>query len=84
VREIRLPDGRPGRAPLAGRRGAALAHVSRWSGRAARLGGYAGRRAPRAVRPRAIAAAHAISRVPTRLVTAVIPRLERGVQAERR
>ena len=84
VREVRLPDGRPGRAPISGRRGAALAHVSRWSGRAARLGGYAGRRAPRRLRPRAISAAHALSRVPTRVFTALIPRLDRGAQAGRR
>ena len=84
VREVRLPDGRPGRVPMTGRRGAALAHVSRWSGRAARLGGYAGRRAPSRLRPFAIATAHALSRVPTRVFTAVIPRLDRGAQAGRR
>ena len=84
VREVRLPDGRPGRVPIAGRGGAALAHVSNWSGRAARLGGYAGRRAPTRMRPGAIAAAHALSRVPTRVFTAMIPRLDRGAQAGRR
>lgn len=84
VREVRLPDGRPGWAAIAGRPGAAVAHVSRWSGRAARLGGYAGRRVPTRLRPRAIAAVHALSRVPTRVFTATIPRLDRGAQAGRR
>lgn len=84
VREVKLPDGRPGGAALARRRGAALARVSWWSGRVARLGGFAGRRAPAPVRPGAIAAAHALSRVPTRVLTAIIPRLDRGVQAGRR
>lgn len=78
VREVRLPDGRPSRAAIARRRGAALAHVSRWNGRAARLGGFAGRRAPTPLRPGAIAAAHALSRVPTRVLTAMIPRFDRG------
>jgi hypothetical protein len=79
VREVKLPDGRPGPAAIARRRGAALARVSWWSGRAARLGGYAGRRTPVRLRPGAIAAAHALSRVPTRVLTAMIPRFDRGV-----
>ncbi len=84
VREVRLPDGRPGGAAIARRRGAALARVSWLSGRAARLGGYAGRRAPASLRPGAIATAHALSRVPTRVLTAIIPRLDRGASAGRR
>jgi hypothetical protein len=84
VREVRLPDGRPGDRAIGRRRGAALARVSWWGGRAARLGGYAGRRAPAPLRPAAIAAAHALSRVPTRVFTAIIPRLDRGASAERR
>lgn len=84
VREVRLPDGRPGGPAIARRRGAALARVSWWGGRAARLGGYAGRRAPTPLRPAAIAAAHALSRVPTRVFTAIIPRLDRGAPAGRR
>lgn len=84
VREVRLPDGRPGQAAIARRRGALLARVSRWSGRAARLGGSVGRRVPTTLRPGTIAATHALSRVPTRVMTAMIPRLDRGVSAERR
>lgn len=81
VREVRLPNGRLGGGAIARHRGAALARVSWWSGRAARLGGYVGRRAPSPLRPGAIAAAHALSRVPTRVFTAIIPWLDRGASA---
>ena len=84
VRDVRLPDGRPGRAAIARRRGTALARVSRWSGNVARIGGYAGRRAPIQLRPGMIAAAYALSRVPTRFLTAMIPRFDRGAPAGRR
>jgi hypothetical protein len=78
VREVRRADGRPVPAATARRRGATLARVSRWSGQAARLGGYAGRRMPAPARPLAIHTARSIARVPTRLLTALMPRLDRG------
>lgn len=84
VREVRVPDGRPRQAALARRRGALLARVSRWSGRAARLGGSVGRRAPATLRPGSIAGAHVLSRVPTRVMAALILRLDRGSSANLR
>jgi len=84
VREVRRPDGRPGGVGLDRRRGPLLARISWWSGRVARLCGRAGRRLPTPVRVPAIAATRFLSRVPTRVVTAIIPRLDRGDSAGRR
>jgi hypothetical protein len=84
VREVRLPDGRRARVPLGGTSGAVIARVSWWSGRAARRGGRVGRLMPAPLRSRAIALSHVLSRVPTRLFLALVPRLDRGVPAGRR
>jgi peptidase S24-like protein len=84
VREVRLPDGRTANFAIARRRGAALGRVSWLSGRAARLGGHAAGRLPPRLRPGAIAATHALAGFPTRVFTALIPRLDRGASAERR
>lgn len=84
VRDVRLRSGRSAHARLGGPRGDVVARVSWWSGRAGRLGGRIARRAPAPVRQAAVGRALALSRVPTRVVLALIPRPDRGTTAERR
>ena len=86
VREVRLPDGSTTRSMRGRRRSAALARVSWWSGCAAGVGARVARRtrASDPVRRVALFPYLFLSRVPTRLVTALIPRLDRGATSGRR
>lgn len=82
VRDVRLRGGRPAHARLGGPSGAAVARVSWWSGRAGRLGGRIARRSPARIRQAAVGLALALSRVPTRVILALIPRPDRGLRQE--
>ena len=84
VCEARLRDGRAAPGPLGGLRGELLAHVSWWCGRTGRASARAARRAPAPVHRLVAITALSLSRVPTRVVMALIPRLERGASAEGR
>jgi hypothetical protein len=84
VRAVGLPDGRFVRATLGGRSGAVVARVSWWSGRVGRVARRAAVRAPRPIRSAAVRGALSLSRVPTRVVMAALPRLDRGTPAGRR
>lgn len=86
VREVVRPDGRTTTLALARRRGALLARVSHWSGRAAGVGARAIRRSPlpTPMRHAALGMLLVLSRVPTRVTTALMPRLDRGRSAGRR
>jgi hypothetical protein len=84
VRAVETPDGRARRATLGGRSGALVATVSWWSGRVGRAARHAAVRAPRPIRRAAIGGALSLSRVPTRVLTATMPRLDRGTSAGRR
>jgi hypothetical protein len=84
VRVVEAPDGRARRSTLGGRRGALIATVSWWSGRVGRAARHAAVRAPRPIRRAAIGGALSLSRVPTRVLTATMPRLDRGTSAGRR
>jgi hypothetical protein len=86
VREVVRPDGRTATLALARRRGALLARVSHWSGRVAGFGARTIRRSPlpTSMRRATLGTLLALSRVPTRLTTALMPRLDRGRSAGRR
>lgn len=84
VRAVETPDGRALRATLGGRSGALVARVSWWSGRAGRATRRLAIRAPRPLRRAAVSGALSLSRVPTRVLTATMPRLDRGTSAGRR
>jgi hypothetical protein len=86
VREAVRPDGRSMTLARARRRSAFLARVSYWSGRAAGVGARAIRRSPlpTSMRHAALGAFLALSRAPTRVTTALMPRLDRGDSAGRR
>jgi hypothetical protein len=84
VRAIGTPDGRSVRATLGGRSGAILARVSWWSGRAGRVARRAAIHAPRPIRAAVVRGVLSLSRVPTRMITATMPRLDRGTSAGRR
>lgn len=85
VRDVCRPDGLP--APALSRGAAAtIARVSWWGGRAAAVGTRVLRRAPLAapIKRVALRGHLALSRVPTRVAMALIPRLDRGIPAGRR
>jgi hypothetical protein len=86
VRRIRTPDGRERALHAASRTDAALARVSWWSGCAAGAGTRALRRlpAPARIRRAALWGLLGLSRVPTRVVTAALPRHSRGPGGGRR
>jgi hypothetical protein len=84
VRAVGTPSGRLVSATLGGWSGAVVARVSWWSGRVGRVARRAATRAPRPIRPAAVRGALSLSRVPTRVVTAAMPRLDRGIPAGRR
>lgn len=80
VRRVRFPDGRIVALERGKRRAAVMAGVSGWSGRAAGAGARLTRRLPaaRGLRAGASSGVVGLSRVPTRVVSAVIPRTIRG------
>jgi Peptidase S24-like len=84
VRAVVQPDGRSVDVGLTGRRAALIAHVSRWSARAGRAGRTIARRTPAALRPAVETGATSLSRVPTRFITASMPRPDRDRSTERR
>ena len=73
VLDVHAPDGRRYRAAPAPTTSRVLARVSGWSGRAAGAGVRIARRVPPRLRRPAIAIALSLSRVPTRLITAMTP-----------
>lgn len=84
VRAVARPDGRTERLGPGGWRGVTAARISWWSARAARAGRSLAAIAPRRVRPAAMARIGSISRVPTRVFMASMPRRDRGRSAGRR
>jgi len=85
VREVRRVDGLAAQALSRGG-AAALARISWWSGRAAGVGTRVLHRVPLTppIERVALRGCLALSRVPTRVAMALIPRLDRGAPAERR
>lgn len=73
VLDVRDPSGRSHEVMPPSRRSRLVAWVSGWSGRTAGAGVRLGRRMPAPLRRLAIATALSLSRVPTRLILAMIP-----------
>lgn len=80
VRRVRYPDGRIAALEPGQRRDAAIARVSGWGGRAAGAGARLTRRLPASpgLRRAASSGVVGLSRVPTRVISAVLPRTIRG------
>jgi hypothetical protein len=73
VLDVRDPSGNSHEVMPPSRRSRVVARVSGWSGRTAGAGVRLGRRMPYPLRRPAIATALSLSRVPTRLILAMIP-----------
>ena len=80
IRDVVRPDGTRALGAIAPRSGSLIGRVSWWSGRAAGFATRSVRRStlPRSIRRVALRAFLALSRVPTRVTLAIMPRLDRG------
>jgi len=84
VRAIRRADGRVVTVGLDDTPGAIVALASWWGGRAARFGRRLARRAPARTGPPLMSTLLILSRVPTRLITALMPWFVQETRAEGR
>ena len=84
VRAVRRGDGRVVTLGLDDTPGAIVARVSWWSGSAARLGRRLARHAPANTERPLVSVVLVLSRVPTRLITALMPWLVQEIRAEGR
>jgi hypothetical protein len=84
VRAVRHRDGRVVTIGLDDLPGALVALVSWWGGSAARAGRRLARRAPRSTAGPLLSTLLILSRVPTRLITALMPWLDQETRAEGR
>lgn len=84
VRAVRHHDGRVVTVGLDDTPGAVVALVSWWGGSAARVGRRLARRAPRSAGRPLLSTLLILSRVPTRVITALMPWLDQETRAEGR